>query len=321
MFTGQAIINKSCAGCHGSKVTGAGRQGAPAGLDFDLIPLTNGTVVNGSTGGVAGVSLDPKELAGLRSRQRKVYDEREMIWEQVEKDLMPPKGATSFRDLSNFFKSMFSSGDMSCTRGQTLGTLDGVNREEFRKWLACDTPIIEATSDKLTYKALPAGSSPADSAAGAGYYSVPGVSIGYQYPSCGGGGSGGAVDFTQIYNNVLAKSANMCLSCHTGAASLGNFDIGTIEKAWTTLLGTGMGGASTCAATPVYVKPGDPNASYLLNMVVPSKMRCTPSVMPLGSTTGLPAADVDLITRWIMAGAPRNATAGGGADAGVDGGP
>jgi len=60
----------------------------------------------------------------------------------------------------------------------------------------------------------------------------------------------------------------------------------------------------------------------LLNMVVSTKMRCTPltEVMPLGSLAGLPAADVDLITRWIMAGAPRTATAGGGSDAGVDGG-
>jgi hypothetical protein len=322
IFTGQAIINKSCAPCHGSTTKGAGRQGAPAGLDFDLFPLTGTMTVPDSSGGIQGVKLDPTELAGLRTRQRKVYDERESIWQQVEKGLMPP--TSTFESLSVYFESVFGS-DGKCTKGASLTDLKA-SREDFRQWLACDVPIIEATSDQLPYKPVPAGAKPPDAAAGAAYYSIPGVSVGYQYPSCvAGGSSGGTPGFDEVYNKVLAKDSNLCLACHGGTAPMGMFDIGTVDKAWTTLMGAnGMGtGMTTCAKHPVYVKPNDPDNSYILNMVVVAKERCTPSVMPQGSTTGLPAADVALITSWIMGGAPRTATSGsggGGSDAGVDAG-
>jgi hypothetical protein len=311
MFTGQAVINSSCLPCHSHTATGSARKGAPAGLNFDLYPLSGTTTVNGASGGVAGVALDPKELAGLRTRQRRVYDLREMIWDQIDKGLMPPS-KTSYRSLMSVFKAAFGT-DMTCTRGTALTSLDdGVDREAFRNWLACDVPIVEATSDQLPYKALPAGSTPADSAAGAAYYSIPGVSVGYQYPSCGGMSS--ALDFTKIYNDVLSKPSYTCLACHGGTAPMGAFDIGTIDKAYTTLLGSGAGGKTTCAMSPTYVKPNDPANSYLLNMLVMAKTRCTPNLMPLGGM--MDAADVDLITRWIMAGAPRAATSGG-ADAGA----
>lgn len=323
VFTGQAIINKTCAPCHVSTVAAAGRQGAPAGLNFDLIPLPGISTVAGANGGVAGVTLDPTKLAGLRTRQRRVYDLREMIWDQVDKGLMPPgKNASGIASLTNLVKSAFGM-DGTCTKGAALVSLDdAADREAFRNWLACDVPIVEASSDQLPYKALPAGSTPADSAAGAAYYSVAGTSVGYQYPSCGGGGSdagtGGGVSFDKIYNDVLSKPSYTCLACHGGTAPMGMFDIGTIDKAYTTLLGTGQGGKTTCAMSPVYVKPGDPNSSYLLNMLVMSKTRCTPNVMPLGGM--MDAADIDLITQWIMAGAPRTAAAaggGGGVDAGT----
>lgn len=316
MFTGQAVINTSCAPCHGSTAKGVGRKGAPAGLDFDLFPLTGTTTVTDSSGNIQGVSLDPTQLAGLRTRQRKVFDERALIWDQMQKGLMPP--TDTYESLMGFVKSVFGS-DGKCTRGAALTTLDA-STEDFRQWLACDAPIIEATSDKLPYKPLPAGASPADSAAGAAYYSIPGVSVGYQYPSCGGGSSGGPATFDQVYNNVLAKASNLCLSCHGGSAPMGNFDIGTIDKAWTTLMGAnGQGGMTTCELGSVHIKPNDPNNSYLLNKVVPAKMRCaaSPAVMPYGSTTGLPQADVDLITSWINAGALRSAPSGGGSGAGV----
>jgi hypothetical protein len=332
MFTGQAILNNSCAPCHGSKVTGAGRRGAPAGLDFDLFPLPAVSTEKAADGSIVGVLLDSEDWKALRTRQRKVYDERELIWEQVEKGLMPPESTSTFKNLSTYFRSMFTSSDMKCSRGTALTDL-GAHREEFRTWLACDVPIVEAASNMLPYKALPAGATPADSAAGAGYYSIPNLSVGYQYPSCAGGGGDGGMSggntpgFDEVYNTVLAKSSNTCLACHSGAAAMGMFDIGTLDKAWMTLMGSGQGGATTCATSPVYVTPNDPEKSYLLNMVVTSKTRCTDNVMPLGSTTGLPTADVDLITRWIAGGAPRTAPAtgggsdaGGGGDGGVDGG-
>jgi hypothetical protein len=323
MYTGQAIINQSCLPCHSSTATGAARKGAPAGLNFELFPIADATKTVTSNGTLVGLDLTSdaahqEQLATLRSHQRKVYDNRELIWEQVDKGLMPPASASSFKSLTNIVRAMFGA-DTMCTRNMALKDLD-TNREDFRNWLACDTPIIEASSALLPYKALPANASKADSAAGTGYYSVPGVSVGYQYPSCGGGSSGGGVSFDDVYNNVLSKPSNTCLACHAGTAPMGNFDIGTIDKAYTTLLGTGTGGMTTCAMSPVYVKPNDPANSYLLNMLVLAKTRCTPNVMPSGSPTGLNSADVDLITQWINMGAPRHAPASGGSDAGADAG-
>jgi len=41
-YEGQALLNTSCAGgsCHASGAVGAGRNGAPHGLNFDVAPLT-----------------------------------------------------------------------------------------------------------------------------------------------------------------------------------------------------------------------------------------------------------------------------------------
>ena len=88
MYAGQAIMVKSCAAaCHSEGTTRANRFGAPAGLDFDIAPATCSTDADGGTGGVG-----EEQLQRLRKHQRKVFDERHAIWEQVERDLMPPDG-------------------------------------------------------------------------------------------------------------------------------------------------------------------------------------------------------------------------------------
>src|SRR5688500_7897877 len=49
MYAGQAIMQRSCAtGCHSSKTSGGGRQGAPAGLNFDLAPIESGDPIIGA---------------------------------------------------------------------------------------------------------------------------------------------------------------------------------------------------------------------------------------------------------------------------------
>jgi hypothetical protein len=311
MFAGQAILNKSCAtGCHNSSAKGAGRYGAPAGLDFDLLPVTDGTVT------ATGITLTPAALNGLRSRQRDVYNRRELIWEQVEKGLMPPTNA--YEVLSSIVSTMFGS-DGKCTAGGQAYTTLSAHKEEFRQWLACDTPIVEATSDMLAHKPLAAGASPADMAAGAAYYSIPNVSVGYQYPSCGGGASGGSVSFSEVYTTVFMAA---CALCHLPGGLNSTVDFSTEDAAWTSLMGAaGTGRPQTCMSNPSpYVTPNDPAKSYLINKMdpmLPSGQRCD-DVMPLGS--GSTAPHIALVKAWIMAGATRMPIAGGAADAGVDGG-
>lgn len=304
MYTGQAIMKQSCAnGCHSSTAEGQARQGAPKGLDFDLLPLSEGTPVTG-TDGVVRLQLDPQALADLRHRQRKVYDEREDIWEQIQKGLMPPE--STFEVLTTIVESMFNN-DGSCTRGQALTSLDA-DKEKLRNWLACGTPIVEANSAQLT---------------------VPVVgTVGNQYPVCGGGGGGSdggmptTPGFSEVYNTVFAA----CAACHVaGGASGTMFHLNTEDIAYTALLGaTGTGAPQSCAANPTpYVTPGDPTKSYIVAKVdksAPVTARCG-GVMP--DANGINATSLDLLKRWIAGGAPRmptSANIGSSDDAGIDAG-
>jgi hypothetical protein len=52
-----------------------------------------------------------------------------------------------------------------------------------------------------------------------------------------------------------------------------------------------------------YVEPGKPSTSHLLNKMNGGPQCGVPNVMPKGGKAS--AADIDLLTRWIQAGAPR----------------
>jgi hypothetical protein len=52
-----------------------------------------------------------------------------------------------------------------------------------------------------------------------------------------------------------------------------------------------------------YIEPGKPEASHLLNKMNGGAQCGIPNAMPKGTKAS--AADIDLLTRWIKAGAPR----------------
>lgn len=298
-YTGQVILTTSCAtGCHSSLAKGADRRGAPAGLDFDLRPITTpapGPVVPGSNGGIVAVQVDPNQLAGLRARQRKVVDERDSIWEQVEKGLMPPQGGLAL----NVMRTMFGQ-DGSCTGMAGLAD-DAQAKLQLRNWLACGAPLVE------TYSALLPVAAPAnavDQAAGTAAYSG---TVGYQYPECKMDVLPGGPTFQQVYTTVLSSATYGCATaaCHgTGGSAAAYIDLGTAEKAYMALLGpTGQGGTPTtpCATNPApHVKPGDPAGSYLIAKLGGGGAFCG-SQMPIGPP--LSAADLELVRQWIAMGA------------------
>lgn len=321
-FTGQAILTNSCTqGCHQGGAEGQVRRGAPADLNFDLKPLTPGPVI-ASGASITGVQIDPLALKAFRARQRKVYEQRANIWAQVQDGLMPPSNASSFEDLTAIVRTMFGA-DGKCTGGgQALTTL-GKDKEELRKWLACGTPVIETNSKDLPYKAT-TSALPEDMAAGSVYYATD-ASVGYQYPSCSGGGGsdGGAAvsSFSEIYTGILKPN---CAVCHP--VSNAGVDFTTEDTAYTSLLGANGQGKpqlTLCAANPVpYVTPGDPSKSYLLAKMDKSMMsgpHCdTLMPQPLGSD----ADAVAKVRAWIQAGALRRPAAAGAGDAGTpDAGP
>ena len=84
----------------------------------------------------------------------------------------------------------------------------------------------------------------------------------------------------------------------TGCPSMGLYDRLTKLDSWE--CGTPY---FPTFARKKYVEPGKPEASHLLNKMNGGPQCGLPNVMPKGTKAS--AADVELLTRWIKAGAPR----------------
>ena len=195
-FGGQAIMNLACASCHSSQAKGAARRGAPAGLDFDLLPLdpddpalTDGTTVNAA--GQTLVKLKPTSVAGLRQRQRRVFEDRETIFQQVKDGMMPPPGGEFdvFRSLARIVGTTNTS-PCQADVGAFAPLSRKSSRDVLRKWLACRAPIVEInSSNKVKTKPegldLLVGTSDAGVAPDAGVTFVQAAGLaGYQYEVC-----------------------------------------------------------------------------------------------------------------------------------------
>jgi hypothetical protein len=307
MYAGQAIMVQTCAtGCHASGATGAARVGAPKGLDFDVRPAA----ATGGLSATGAANVDAAGLATLRARQRKVYDQRYEIWEQVESDYMPPEGTgKAFRELSpGTSLTVNEDGTGVCTRGEGLASISsGSSQKILKNWLACKAPVIETQSSEL--RARTAGT------------------VGDQWPqlSCSPGGgtggdggtdagtdgsAGGDASTAPTFSDVFAVLASNCNACHSidGAPGQKGFVLAPLATAYTTLLGAdGTGGkvASGCASTTKpYVTPGKPEESYLLDKIKLTSGAICGNPMAFAPGLGVSApADAELIRAWIAAGA------------------
>jgi hypothetical protein len=294
-YGGQAIMNRACAsGCHQSTVTGEGRHGAPAGLDFDLNPV-EATATTESAENDKGRTysvLEPDAVNGLRERQRKVFTERNRIWQQVKDGLMPPDG--KFEIFKKAVTSIFDSEEASpCTRGEAFKDLDAKSTQDvLRNWLACQAPIVESYGGPVE----------ANGVAG---------KAGYQYLACeegttpegdagvGDAGSGGTViTIEQVWDDILDPA--LCSACHPAVDD--SVDLTTADKAYEALV---LDTAIKCAKNnKPYVTPGDPSKSFIYEIVSSDTPACSQR-MPQGGT--LTAAQLKKISDWITQGAKREA--------------
>jgi cytochrome c5 len=121
---GQALVNASCAGgtCHASGATGAGRNGAPHGLNFDVQPLTKSSTA-------ADVSVLKAGLTEIRA-------EASELWALIDEGEMPP-GKVGERPPPALYSDM----------GGTLKVDLANSKEKVRNWLACQAPIVAGTTD------------------------------------------------------------------------------------------------------------------------------------------------------------------------------
>jgi hypothetical protein len=259
-YEGQAILNASCAGgsCHANGATGDGRNGAPHGLNFDVQPVT--------------LSSTAADVTVLKDGITKVRDEASELWGAIDEGEMPP-GKAGERVVPTYYSD--AAGTMKATG---LDVASG--KDKVRNWLACQSPIVAATSNSAVKT----------DAMGLGTILDPGkASIGPTFPS--------------IYENLLTT----CVSCHSpnGAYKQLVLDFSTQQQAYATLVGkmTVMGAGGVCGGKTL-VKSGDCNNSVLYQKLAyptGSPMLCGMS-MPFGAA--MVAPDVaKAVCDWINAGA------------------
>jgi len=270
VYGGQAIMNQACStGCHSSTATGSDRRGVPAGLDFDLRPVDEedaaGTKKSGSS---TIVKLKSAQIAGLRERQRKIVENRDLIWQQVRDGLMPPSGMFE-AVMSTIVASATST---PCKAGKPYSKMQaGQTREVLRNWLACGAPLVE-TNGKMVAKSNAVGAA------------------GYQYPACMPEPDA-VITLESLFKGTLSE----CGGCHnnafTGPPSFLSVDV----------LAESLRTKSECAGKP-FVTPGNPAKSYLLDLLEGPNPDCNHARMPKGDS--LSDRGIAEVSAWIAAGAP-----------------
>ena len=272
VYGGQAILNRTCAGgCHSSSATGDNRHGVPAGLDFDLMPVDQEDVAGTKkSGDRTVVKLTGSQIAGLRARQKKIVEQRNLIWQQIEDGLMPPSGG-----FESMMTNIFASSEKTpCKRGTPYTEMSQVRtREVLRNWLACGAPLVETNSTKI----VPTVATPG--------------TAGYQYRVCEPETE--VITLETLFSNTLSQ----CGGCH-------NQPIGTPPPRFTSLevFATTLLEGKGCSGKP-FVTPYKPEESYLLDRLKGADPDCPLStIMPPGDM--LTERGIAQVTAWITAGAP-----------------
>jgi hypothetical protein len=133
---GQALIHDSCgnsAFCHSSAATGDARYGAPAGMNFDMLPAPTGWP--------------------------ELVDRREHGWDLIESGDMPPgeAGEKVLGDSGWTFDVTHTDPELKL---QPLSTKEG--KGAVRNWLACGAPLVSQTKTPQWAQAVPEANKPRD---------------------------------------------------------------------------------------------------------------------------------------------------------------
>ena len=127
--TGQKLVNNTCAGgtCHSEAATGKARTGAPAELNFDVVP----------------VDSSPVEIARAVRGGSNVHDEAEEMWDLIEGGEMPPEGK----------RAAFSSADKETVRNWLACGAEVVAAPDLGPAVTPDLPSIHAALSGMVCKA------------------------------------------------------------------------------------------------------------------------------------------------------------------------
>jgi hypothetical protein len=281
-YAGQAILVGSCAGggsfCHAESATD--RYGAPGSLNLDPIRADDPRY--------------PDEAAGaahLYAAQRRAHRERDDIYGTVWDRSMPP-GQAGLDTQTGAYRIFASDADTVGTPMPGLDSNEGL--ELLRAWLACGSPVVEATTAITTAAcATDQDCAPVPACDTTAGRCVP---VGAVVARRTGGTS---ASWSSVYATVLAPTC-ATPACHgaAGAAFSGDLDLSSAAAAYAALVGIDAH-ASGCGTR---VTPGSPDSSFLVAKVQGTQdpAMCG-EAMPIG--TMLPADQITAIRDWIAAGA------------------
>ncbi|MFK7989443.1 MAG: hypothetical protein AB8I08_25730 [Sandaracinaceae bacterium] len=276
-FEGQALMIASCGGggfCHSDAALGEARLGAPVGLDYDVR--------------LAATSAEPEVEEALRLRRdlSRALSDRESIWFQVNRMLMPPGGEAnaSFLDAAPVYEHRnLRTGQ----RRPVLPLTDPAAREVLRNWLACDLPVVERT---VPMRLLEDGEEE---------LSAVGFTVESQEEPL-------EPRWSDIYPRYIARR---CASgaCHDADSPAAELDLSTSESALANLLAQDAftGANAECSDAGSLLEAGNPEGSLLFHKLRGTDAdgaRVCGTRMPQ-SGGGLSAQSLAAIEAWITAGA------------------
>ncbi|MET0389611.1 MAG: hypothetical protein ABW321_26800 [Polyangiales bacterium] len=123
-YAGQGLVEFGCAQgvCHSSIAQNAGRNGAPHGLNFDLVPIASGGT--------------PDDITRLRDGVEVVRGWSGDIYGEIRAGTMPPGEAGASR-LNPIAWKLPNNSDANLP-----GLNSDVGQATVRNWLACGSPIV-----------------------------------------------------------------------------------------------------------------------------------------------------------------------------------
>lgn len=283
-YMGQAMMIRSCAGggafCHVSGTSH--RYGVPFDLDFDPILADDPRYPDEPTG-----------AAHLWEAQVRIHHFRNDIYSTVYGGSMPP-GQLGADTTGPQYTQYASASDTVGAPMPGLDTNEGL--EMLRVWLACGSPLVEATS-ALAPRGCNANADCAPLAL-CDFATSQCIPVGAVIARRAGTTT---ATWSSIYATILAPS---CASevCHgaSGAVLSGNLDLSSADTAFAALVNT----SSDLSGCGTRVVPGNPTSSLLLTKLEGTQPVTCGDPMPIG--TMLPADQIAAVRTWITNGAPND---------------
>jgi hypothetical protein len=282
-YAGQALLIGSCAGggafCHASSAMR--RYGAPWDLNFDPV-LADDARFGGDF--AAGEQH-------LYAAQRSIREHRDDIYGTVWNGTMPP-GQIGSATMTAPYVTYASATSSHGAPIFDLSTDEGI--ETLRAWLACGSPVIEATTGRAPmHCAADSDCAPlaACDATSSTCTSIGDVAPRHELMT--------SPTWSSLYANVIAPSCAQA-TCHTPAfAQLGgHLDLSSASIAYAQLVNQ----PPTATGCGTRVVPGHPEQSFLMQKLMGAQSTTTcGTTMPVGAM--LPANEIALVGQWITAGA------------------